>query len=73
MEERYQGELDSLSEQLQVCEGVLTEEKRMHSVAQQEISKLNQELEVCRDDLLREKSSLLEQIKVSTSTHTSSV
>ena len=65
MEDRYHGELDSLSEQLQVCEGVLTEEKRMHSAAQQEVSKLNQELEICRDDFLQEKSSMLEQIKVS--------
>lgn len=65
MEERYHGEVDSLSEQLQVCESVLTEEKQQHRVAQQEVSRLNQELEFCRDDALQEKSSMLEQIKVS--------
>ena len=65
MEERYHGEMDSLSEQLQVCESVLTEEKHRNAVTQQEISRLNQELEVCRDDALQEKSLRLEQIKVS--------
>lgn len=65
MEERYHGEMDSLSEQLQVCESVLTEEKHRNAVVQQEISRLNQELEVCRDDALQEKSLVLEQIKVS--------
>ena len=65
MEERYHGEMDSLSEQLQVCESVLTEEKHQNAVAQQEVSRLNQELEVCRDDAIQEKSLILEQIKVS--------
>lgn len=65
MEERCHGEMDSLSEQLQVCESVLTEEKRRNAVAQQEISRLNQELKVCRDDALQEKSLMIEQVKVS--------
>ena len=64
MEERFHGEVDSLSEQLQVCESVLKEEKWLHTAAQQEVSRLKQELEVCRDDALQEKSSALEQIKV---------
>lgn len=65
MEDRHHGEVDSLSEQLHVCESVLSEEKRLHTATQQEVSRLNQELEACRDDSLQEKSSLLEQIKVS--------
>ena len=64
MEERFHGELDSLSEQLQMSESVLTEEKRLHTAAQQEVSRVNQELELCRDDALQEKTSMLEQIKV---------
>ena len=69
MEDRYHGEVDSLSEQLRVCESVLGEEKRQHTSAQQEVSRLNQELEVCRDDWHQEKATLLEQIKVSRSIH----
>ena len=70
MEDRYHGEVDSLSEQLRVCESVLGEEKRLHTATQQEVSRLNQELEVCRDDSHQEKVSMLEQIKVSQFTGT---
>lgn len=69
MEERCHGEVDSLSEQLQVCESVLGEEKRLHSATQQEVSRLNQELELCRDDSRQEKAAMMEQIKVSPLTH----
>lgn len=64
MEDRYHGEVDSLSEQLRVCESVLGEEKRQHMAIQQEVTRLNQELEVCRDDCHQEKAAMLEQIKV---------
>ena len=69
MEDRYHGEVDSLSEQLRVCESVLEEEKRQHTTAKQEVARLNQELEVSRDDWHQEKATMLEQIKVSQSMH----
>ena len=47
-----------------MCESILTEEKRLHTAAQQEVLRLKQELEAFRDDSLQEKSSMLEQIKV---------
>ena len=69
MEDRYHGEVDSLSEQLRVCESVLEEEKRQHTTTKQEVARLNQELEVSRDDWHQEKATMLEQIKVSPSMH----
>ncbi len=67
MEDRYHGEVDGLSEQLRVCESILEEEKRQHTVAKQEIARLNQELEVSRDDWHQEKATMFEQVKVSLS------
>ena len=65
MDERHHGEVEELTEQVRVCEGVLAEEKKQHRTTQESLAQLKQELEIHRDELAREKTELMEQVKVS--------
>ena len=64
-DDRHSLELESLVEQVRVCESVLSDERRQHAFTQGEVTRLNQELEDCKDSLLREKSTTTELLKVS--------
>ena len=57
-------ELESLVQQVRVCESVLGEERRQHTFTQGEVIRLNQELEECKESLLREKTTTAEVLQV---------
>lgn len=64
-DDRHSVEMESLVEQVRVCEAVLGEERRQHALTQSEVTRLNQELEECKESLLREKTTTAEVLKVS--------
>ena len=53
-----------LVEQVRVCEEVLAEERRAHTLTRGELTRLSQELEDTRESLLREKSTTAELLQV---------
>ena len=57
--------MDGALEQVRVCEGVLTEEKRQHAGTREELVQLNQELDIVREDLVRERTKHREDVDVS--------
>lgn len=56
--------MDSMLEQVRVCEGVLAEEKQQHANTRQEVARLGQELEMAREDLVKERTRHREDVEV---------
>jgi hypothetical protein len=63
-EEKSGQDMDSVLEQVRVCEGVLAEEKQQHSDTKLELSRMGQELEMTREDLARERTKRREEMQV---------
>ena len=57
-------EVGRLVEQVRVCEEVLSEERRAHTLTRGELTRLTQELEDTRESLLREKTTAAELLQV---------
>ena len=62
--DRHSVEVGRLVEQVRVCEGVLAEERRTHTLTRGEVTRLSQELEDTRESLLREKTAAADILQV---------
>lgn len=57
--------MDGAMEQVRVCEGVLSVEKKQHTSTRDELDRLNHELEMVREDLGKERTRHREDVEVS--------
>ncbi len=64
LEERSGAELESVSEQVRVCEGVLEGERRQRLAVQEDMTRLTQEMQLLREDLDKERISHRENVQV---------
>ena len=65
LEEKSSIDMDGAMEQIKVCEGVLSEEKKQHTATRDELDRLNHELEMVREDLGKERTRHREDVEVS--------
>ena len=66
LEERNVAEVESVVEQVRLCEGLLEGERLQKVSAHEDLTRQGQELQLLREDLVRERDTHRENMQVST-------